>query len=189
MKQIPNIMTSARLCAALILLWECEYARQLASQHFVLLVVLAGISDMLDGYVARRFNWCTEFGARLDSLSDFVLYGAVARFFWVFSRPSLMQCGVLLAIGSTIQVGHWLLALARMRQFPAYHTTFSRVSAYLMFGGILAFWLLKTPGILGALALVWCACSLEGIAITMLLKKPLCDVSSIRTAILRSREV
>ena len=43
------------------------------SPTFFLVYALAGLTDMLDGYVARRTNSESELGARLDSIADLVL--------------------------------------------------------------------------------------------------------------------
>lgn len=44
----------------------------LTSTWFYALYLLCGLSDMVDGTVARRINSASEFGARLDTVSDFV---------------------------------------------------------------------------------------------------------------------
>jgi phosphatidylglycerophosphate synthase len=80
MKNIPNIITSARLIAAISLLAATLRSSDCGLACFVPLFVIGGISDLFDGYVARRFGWCTEFGARLDSVSDLSIYGATAVF-------------------------------------------------------------------------------------------------------------
>ena len=38
-----------------------------------ILAVFAGISDLLDGYLARKFGWITHFGGVLDPLTDKLL--------------------------------------------------------------------------------------------------------------------
>ncbi|MDE1462383.1 CDP-alcohol phosphatidyltransferase family protein [Spartinivicinus poritis] len=67
---IPNVLTVIRLLlvipVALALWWR---AYQLA---FVLFIV-AGLSDGLDGFLARRFNWHSRFGAMVDPLADKLL--------------------------------------------------------------------------------------------------------------------
>lgn len=67
---IPNLITMARLLmvpavVVMILLGKWQAA-------FVLFVV-AGVSDGLDGFIARHFNMRSEFGAHIDPLADKVL--------------------------------------------------------------------------------------------------------------------
>lgn len=65
--QIPNILTLSRIAAApvLILLLRDENY-ELA----VVLFVLAGITDGLDGWIAKRYGFTSQLGARLDPLAD-----------------------------------------------------------------------------------------------------------------------
>jgi len=46
--------------------------------HFYILYTVAGISDMIDGVVARRTNSVSERGARLDSAADFIFFTVCA---------------------------------------------------------------------------------------------------------------
>jgi len=69
-RQIPNCITIGRL----ILLAPIFYC--LVHKHFVLafwLFVLAGASDGLDGYLARRFAWQSRFGRVADPTADKLL--------------------------------------------------------------------------------------------------------------------
>ena len=65
---MANALTICRivLCAALLI-------TEAFSPTFFLVYALAGLTDMLDGYVARRTNSENELGARLDSIADLVL--------------------------------------------------------------------------------------------------------------------
>jgi cardiolipin synthase len=64
---IPNVLTVLRLLAVpLIVLLMVEQRMMLA---FVLFVA-AGVTDGLDGFLAKRFDWRTELGAWLDPLAD-----------------------------------------------------------------------------------------------------------------------
>lgn len=64
-----NALSVARGPLALFFLWEEPFIRLVA-------IVLAMITDVLDGYLARRFGWTTKVGAFLDPLMDriFVLF-------------------------------------------------------------------------------------------------------------------
>jgi CDP-diacylglycerol--glycerol-3-phosphate 3-phosphatidyltransferase len=64
---MANIITCFRILVSFALLFFPVH-----SVPFNLLYLTAGISDMVDGMVARRTNNATEFGARLDTAADFV---------------------------------------------------------------------------------------------------------------------
>lgn len=67
---IPNLITLGRVILVPVVFWLLVSGRIEAA--FVLFVV-AGISDAVDGYLAKRFNWQTELGAYLDPLADKLL--------------------------------------------------------------------------------------------------------------------
>jgi cardiolipin synthase len=67
---IPNIITVFRIFLVPVVVWLI-ISGQLQWAFFVF--ALAGISDGLDGYLAKRFGWTTELGAYLDPLADKLL--------------------------------------------------------------------------------------------------------------------
>jgi cardiolipin synthase (CMP-forming) len=63
----PNLITLARICAVPLLVWL------ILSNHFAAafwVFAAAGISDALDGYIAKRFNLVTVLGAYMDPVAD-----------------------------------------------------------------------------------------------------------------------
>lgn len=92
MAQIPNIITILRILLVLPtgwLLWERRYAEAFA------LMAIAGISDALDGFLARRFNWMSKLGAALDPVADKLL---VAVMFVVFTVQGLIPLWVAIIV-------------------------------------------------------------------------------------------
>lgn len=67
MKQIPNFITLVRIFCGLILLFIKP-----ATLVFFAIYLLGGLSDILDGFLARKMNIATKLGAALDSIADFV---------------------------------------------------------------------------------------------------------------------
>ena len=68
--QLPNAITIARMVMALPLLWllmNAQYRPALG------LAVLAGLSDALDGFLAKRNGWQSELGGLLDPIADKLL--------------------------------------------------------------------------------------------------------------------
>lgn len=103
---VPNIITIARIFSVPVMIWMIVTGN-LFSAFFLFLV--AGLSDALDGFLARRFHWQTELGAYLDPIADKTMltcvYAALAFHghipIWlgilVVSRDFLIVGGVVLA--------------------------------------------------------------------------------------------
>lgn len=82
---LPNIVTLAALCIGLSAIRHAIHGEFIKATSFLL---LAGFMDGIDGRLARFFNSSSDFGAQLDSLSDFVNFGIVPGFIiysWVAS--------------------------------------------------------------------------------------------------------
>jgi cardiolipin synthase len=71
---IPNIITVIRILLVVPISWLLLEGRHVDA---LFLMVIAGLSDAFDGFLARRFNWLTQLGATLDPLADKLLVAAV----------------------------------------------------------------------------------------------------------------
>jgi cardiolipin synthase len=103
---LPNAITIARILAVPLMIWLIVSGEYLAAFW---VFVLAGISDGVDGFIAKRFGLQTELGAYLDPLADklllvsiFVSLGMLRVLppwvvILVVSRDVLIVGGVLLA--------------------------------------------------------------------------------------------
>ena len=70
MRHLPNLICLARIALIwplLMALWAGDYALA------VVLFIIAAVSDGLDGYLAKRFGWTSEFGKFIDPLADKLL--------------------------------------------------------------------------------------------------------------------
>lgn len=65
---MANIITGTRIICSLALLF-CP----VPSVSFYLLYIIAGVSDMIDGAVARKTGTVSEFGSAFDTVADFIL--------------------------------------------------------------------------------------------------------------------
>jgi cardiolipin synthase (CMP-forming) len=66
---IPNLITLGRILLVPVVVWAIAAGERYMWIAFVLFVA-AGISDAVDGYLAKRFRMTTELGAYLDPLAD-----------------------------------------------------------------------------------------------------------------------
>lgn len=80
LRWLPNAITIARMVAALPLLWLLQQQRFVAAFW---LALVAGLSDALDGVLAKRCGWRTRSGALLDPLADKLLLGASFLGLWL----------------------------------------------------------------------------------------------------------
>ena len=177
-----------RLFSAVLILTYCTAGG--GERFFLALFVLAGVSDLLDGIVARKLNVCSEFGSKLDSISDMALYVATLLFLCTHASSYLRPCAPFALVGFATQAFHIGYAYVKLGAYPAYHSKLSRLMAYAIFFSVGGFWIWKTAALLPFIAIIWTTCSLEGIAITSILRRAMTNVSGIGNAleVTRTRE-
>ncbi len=95
LRQLPNFITLARLLAVPVTIYLILQDELLAAFW---VFVAAGISDAVDGYLAKRLNLETEIGAYLDPLAD-----------------KALLVGVFVTLGYVGQVPIWLVILIVFR--------------------------------------------------------------------------
>lgn len=65
---IPNILSFFRLCLIPVIVWlYCVEENYLAT---TLVVALSGLTDVVDGFIARRFHMISDFGKAFDPVAD-----------------------------------------------------------------------------------------------------------------------
>ena len=67
MRNIPNILSCLRIIMVCIFIYMFTQQQYLAC---LILYIAAFLTDVLDGYLARRFNWITDFGKLVDPFAD-----------------------------------------------------------------------------------------------------------------------
>ena len=109
---LPNLITLARILMVPIVVWAIA-SRQM--QIAFLLFLAAGVSDAVDGFIAKRFNMASELGAHLDPLADKTLI-----------------VSIYVALGVTDAIPRWLVILVVSRDI-------------LIIGGVMLAWFLGEP--------------------------------------------
>jgi len=109
-KWVPNILTFARLGLTVVFLLMVLYSPRVANPAFLLdvalaIFVIAGLTDVVDGHIARRYDASTKFGRMIDPLVDKILVcGAFLCFAWI-GVPKLFDWSA-----ATLAAVHWLVA-------------------------------------------------------------------------------
>jgi cardiolipin synthase len=136
---IPNIITLGRILLVPIVVWAiASNQMEIAFAVFV----IAGVSDGVDGFLAKRFNMASELGAMLDPLADKALlvsiyvalgiWGAIPRWIvilvvsrdimivsavivsWLFGKPVPMKPLMVSKINTVAQVALAAVVLASL---------------------------------------------------------------------------
>lgn len=92
MKNIPNYITLVRLVLSVLLFFITDNWIL-----FLMIYFVCGVSDVLDGFLARKFHLQTKTGARLDSLADFIFFFA-AFFRMLLSYKLIIPAPIVLGI-------------------------------------------------------------------------------------------
>ena len=132
MKHIPNILSASRIALCLPLLLA-----DAMTVPFWVLFVTAGMTDMLDGFLARRWGVESKFGARLDSLADFVFVLAVGYklFPWLKLPTTLWMMIGLIALVKTVNAISSYVVRHRIEYL---HTKANKLTGFLLFVGVMA---------------------------------------------------
>ncbi len=124
---MANIITSIRILCSIALLFCPVF-----STAFYSLYITAGISDMADGWVARKTNTVSEFGAKLDTIADFVfVVVCLVKLLPVMDIPVWLY--VWVGIIALIKVVSIVSGFVVQKQFVAVHSVMNKVTGILLF--------------------------------------------------------
>jgi cardiolipin synthase len=117
LRQLPNLLSLARLAIAPYLFWL------LWRGHFNLALVailVAGITDGLDGYLARRLGASSQMGEILDPVADKVLLSGSFLALWLNGSAEGWLAAIILGRDALIlaAAGVALLLSKKPRRFP-----------------------------------------------------------------------
>lgn len=173
---IPNVICTLRLIGSIWLFW-------IAIQNQLLLFtwtfVALSLSDTVDGRIARWFNLRSDFGARLDSFADSVLYAALFFGLFWFRMDVLIQEAPWWIVGLLSYLLTTGAGLWKYGRVPSYHTRGAKVSQWFVLAGAVCLLLDYTVWPFRLAMFLVTLTNLEATAITWLLPKWQADVLSI----------
>ena len=149
MKHIPNILTAFRFLGAASLLF-CNPA----GVAFWVIYGLCGVSDMLDGYLARKLNAESKNGAVLDSIADICFVACCAiRLIPVVQIPTWLWIWAASIAGVKLINQVSALILYRRLIFP--HTMANKLTGFLLFLTVpTVFWSIVPVAIVACVATI-----------------------------------
>jgi CDP-diacylglycerol--glycerol-3-phosphate 3-phosphatidyltransferase len=115
LKLIPNILTFGRLVLTVVFLIMVLYSPRFYAESerpfpgfldlAFILFVIAGLTDMVDGAIARKLNVVSKFGRMIDPLADKVLVCGAFICFAIIGEPKLFNL-----TETPLAVIHWTVA-------------------------------------------------------------------------------
>ena len=124
---MANIITCIRIVCSIALLFCPVF-----SPAFYALYIAAGVTDMIDGAVARKTGTVSGFGAKLDTTADFVLVVVcLIKLLPVLHVPAWII--IWIAIIAFIKVANILAGYIRQKEFLSVHSIMNKVTGGLLF--------------------------------------------------------
>ena len=124
---MANTITFFRIAASIVLLFCPVF-----SPAFYVFYIAAGLSDMLDGFVARKTDTVSKLGARLDTMADFVFVVVCLIKLLPVLRISAWLYGWI-GIIALIKVINIISGFVVQKRFVTVHSVMNKVAGALLF--------------------------------------------------------
>ncbi len=153
-KHAPNILTLVRIVGTVYLLFL-----PILSPEFFIVYAISGITDVLDGVLARKFQTVSKAGATLDSIADLFYYAVMLYVMfptlWT-TLPKIIWVFVFSII--FLRILSYITVALKFHTFSATHTYLNKLSGFFVF--LIPFFIATDFGI------VFCfsVCAVTGIA-------------------------
>lgn len=133
-RDIPNLITFCRILLVAPILWLLLEGRHGAA---LMLFVVAGVSDAVDGFLAKHYGWTSRLGGIIDPLADkLLLMGTVLALGWLGELPAWLV--VMVVLRDLVIVGGALSYHYLIEPFTAEPTLISKLNTLMQLLLVLA---------------------------------------------------
>ncbi len=148
-KNLPNIITIARMVGTALLL----FIKPL-SPLFIVVYTLTGVTDVLDGFIARKFGTVSKAGARLDSIADILFYTiSLLRILPVMKEVLPGAIWYVVGLLLFVRALGYAVDAFKNHRFASLHTYLNKATGFLVFGIV---YVILTPA---AVPYCWVVCA------------------------------
>jgi CDP-diacylglycerol--glycerol-3-phosphate 3-phosphatidyltransferase len=127
LKNIPNALSFSRIPLSVLLLFLTD-----RPAAFLAAYAVTGLTDVLDGYLARRFKWETNFGSKLDGFADMGFMLALLAIVFGIMREALVfkaYVAVGVAVIALIKLFNLAFTKIKFKQWSTMHTIANKYTA------------------------------------------------------------
>lgn len=126
LKTVPNQLTAARL-ALIPIMWVLAWMKLPA--YIGIGIFICFVTDVLDGYIARRLNQVSDFGSKFDSLADNLLLPSALVWVWLFRPEIYLDNPLICILGITLYFASLLLGGFKFKRFANLHLYSSKAAS------------------------------------------------------------
>ena len=128
LKHIPNIISISRIVLVVALFFT--FHNELL---FLVLYLICGLSDVLDGYIARKTKTESKLGAKLDSIADLALFAVITSFVIIWLGNKIIIFLPLIIIITLIRFANIAIAIYKHQTFAILHNWGNKLMGLLLF--------------------------------------------------------
>lgn len=126
---VPNLITTLRILGTIALLIPEPF-----TVPFFVIYTLCGITDILDGTIARLTKSTSQFGAKLDSVADLLFYGVmIIKIFPTLWKRLPFKIWIFVAVIVLIRISAYLVAAFKYHRFASLHTLTNKLTGLMVF--------------------------------------------------------
>ena len=126
-KYIANIITGIRVAFSLPLLFI-----PLSSSWFYILYLFCGFTDMIDGAIARRMGAVSKFGAKLDTVADFVfMFVCSIKILPLIHIPVWLWVWIIVV--ALIKIFNITLVFIHKKKLISIHSVLNKITGFALF--------------------------------------------------------
>ncbi len=124
---MANIITGIRIICSIAMLFF-----PVLSPVFYILYIIAGVSDMIDGTIARKTDTVREFGSKLDTAADFVLVVVcLIKLIPILHIPKWLMIWIIVI--AVIKAINLISGYVMRKEIVVLHTAMNKVTGILLF--------------------------------------------------------
>lgn len=127
MKSIANGLTIMRMLLAFTLALIKPF-----STAFLIIYLICGLSDVFDGYIARKTGTASKLGDNLDSVSDLIMYVVLIIVLYPVINPTI-QIVVWIVVIILIRAVSVIVVFLKYKTFEILHTYGNKMSGFMLF--------------------------------------------------------
>lgn len=126
---LANIITMLRLVGAIAMM-----SFGIDSDWFIIIYTFCGITDAVDGFVARKLHIESELGSKLDSISDLTFYSVMMYKIWPILKSILPKylINIIWTIAG-IRAACYLFVFVRDKKLASEHFILNKLTGFMLF--------------------------------------------------------